>query len=112
MDGAGEAPFIPLSTILSGWAIRVESLLSVSFRVNMPLMREDIVGFFGFRLGALLDCREFAPALFGGDNEKLPSSCESSEEVVEEDGAGEAVVLELVLGGLLARLSVAVAAIF
>ena len=78
----------------------------------MPLMREDIVGFFGFRLEVLLDCRESAPGLFGGTSEKLPSSCESSEEVVEEDGAGEAVVLELVLGGLLARLSVAVAAIF
>lgn len=75
-------------------------------------MREDIVGFFGFRLGALLDCREFAPALFGGDNEKLPSSCESSEEAVEEDRTGEAMVLGLVLGGLPASLSVAVAAIF
>jgi len=112
MDGAGEAPFIPLSIILSGWAVRAESLLSVSFRVNMPLMREDIVGFFGFRHEALLDCRESAPGLFGGTNEKLPSGCESSEEVVEEDGTGEAVVLELVLGGLLASLSVAVAAIF
>lgn len=112
MDGAGEAPFIPLSIILSGWAIRAESLLSVSFRVNMPLMREDIVGFFGFRPGVLLDCREFVPALFGGDNEKLPSSCESSEEVVEEDRTGEVMVLGLVLGGLLASLSVAVAAIF
>jgi len=78
----------------------------------MPLMREDIVGFFGFRPGVLLDCREFVPALFGGDNEKLPSSCESSEEVVEEDRTGEVMVLGLVLGGLLASLSVAVAAIF
>ena len=78
----------------------------------MPQMREDIVGFFGLRLEVLSDCREFAPALFGGSNEKLPSGCESSEEVVEEDGAGEAVALELVLGGLLASLSVAVAAIF
>lgn len=78
----------------------------------MPLIREDIVGFFGFRLEVLLDCGGFAPALFGGSNEKLPSSCESSEEVVEEDGTGEAVVLELMLAGLLGSLSVAVAAIF
>jgi hypothetical protein len=112
MDGAGEARFIPLSVILSGWAIRAEFLLSVSFRVNMPQMREDIVGFFGFRLEALLDCREVTPGLFGASDEKLLSDCENSEEVVEEDGTGEAVALELMLGELLASLSVAVAAIF
>ena len=112
MDGGGEAPFTPLSIILSGWAIRAELLLSVSFRVNMPQKREDIVGFFGFQLEVLSDCREFALGLFGGGDENLSSGCENSEEVVEEDGTGEAVVLELVLGGLLASLSVAVAAIF
>lgn len=70
----------------------------------MPLMREVMVGFFGFSETSPFGC---GVPWVGGGSAKLPSGCECNEEVVEIEGAGEATGLELALGGLLPSLSLA-----
>jgi hypothetical protein len=54
----------------------------------MPLMRDVIVGFFGFRPSPFV-AGPFAVGFEEGGREKCPSGCECTEEAVEAEAAGE-----------------------
>lgn len=97
------ADAVPFAPSLSTRFTREESRLS-SFRLNMPLMRAVIVGFFGgggFNKASPwpLACAGVA-LLEGGGSAKWPSGWEWMEEFVDADGTGEAPGFAEPVGGV------------
>ena len=92
----------PFATLPSGILsllrlTRDESLLSLSLRPNIPLMRDVMVGFFGLSNASPFCCAPFVGALPGGGSAKFGSGCECSDEAVDTEGAGEATGFDAAL---------------
>ena len=107
-EGVGRAlleveEFVPLlvfpSTIFSEIFVRDGSLLT-SLRLNMPLIRDVMVGFLGGSKDATPFPLTWGAGFFEGGREKLPSGCECTEELVDAEGTGEATGFEEVTAGV------------